>query len=387
MLDNLATEVSSRQVVQLQDCWANGWKPAAAKLAARLSSAAAVNEAGAEDDGQHAGWSRKQLQMLQRLKAGLRQQQQDAAQPRSKRQRTAGGAAAAPQAPAGDTAAGGRGGPAPEEHWALQLLMRKQDAEGAAAGSSGQAAAAAAAGEDEAQPAQWQHITTIPFDADGTCTVAETVLSQLGISGVGDWQLHGRAVPASLASNSALQLVGDTAERLQLLLGSWQVVSESTAALVKQERVIKTKLQSISQRLKQADAAAGKHEAALSGLMQTLQRNRADAEQGRKDVATRRGLAQQPALLDLQQQAAQAAGVRQLVGQGQGNWRREPMLERPWQQAGPAAGVCSEQQVSSCVGCIAGRASCQGLLRTAGELMRKVYSRPGQLPGFAQNSR
>jgi hypothetical protein len=362
MLDSLAGEVSMRQVVRLQDCWGNSWRPAAAKLAARLPSAAAANDAGlgadgqqqggAEDEDQIAGWNREQIAILRRLQAGLHQQQQDAAQPRSKRQRTAGGGAAAAQAPAGDAAAaaasaGGQGGPASEEQWALQLLMGKADAAGAVAGSSGQAAAAAAAGEGEAQPGQWQHVSTIVFDADGTCSVPETALPQLGISGVGDWQLCGRAVPASLAGNSALQLARDTAERLQLLLGSWQVVSESTAELVKQERVIKTKMASIAQRLKQADISAGKHESALSGLMQTLQRNQADAEQGRKDVVTRRGLAQESALLRLQQQATQAAGLRQLVGQGQGNWRRGPMLERPWQQAAPAARPCTDQEVSS----------------------------------------
>lgn len=400
LLDSLGGASSLQQVVQLRDCWGNTWKPAAAKLAARLQATAAAAGAGPEadpaspQDTQHdddeedlvEALLRKHRETLECLARGSLQagtqgqpQQQEPSQPASKRQRTSQRTAAskcAPGAGAGTSAAAA----GPGEHWVLQLLLVKSTpTTGAAAGSSWQAAAAATAGE---QPEQaLRHIDTLSFDADGCCTVPATALCQLGVDGVGEWQLYGQAVPTgssaapgsgSSGSFDPSMLRGEAGKRLQLLLGSWVVVSEGAKELTQKEMSVKLRLSAHQKRVKSAQATAGKAAAELHGLEQRLAVAQAAAVNARKDLQTRQNnlTAQQPPVRLLQDLEA-AARQRQLLGGDRRQGRR--MLERPWLQPRPAGRPQQPQPHRPCtdeeVGDVPGWAAA---LPAAGSLRRPL---------------
>lgn len=400
LLDGLGGASSLQQVLQLRDCWGNTWKPAAAKLAARLQATAASAAAGAgpeanpgsPQDTQHDDDEeeiietllRKHRETLECLARGSVQagtqgqpQQQAPSQPASKRQRTSQRTAAskgAPGAAAGTSAAAA----GPGEQWVLQLLLfQSTPATEAAAGSSRQAAAAAA-GE---QPEQaLRHIDTLSFDADGCCTVPATALRQLGVDGVGEWQLYGQAVPtgSSAAPGSGSggsfdpsMLRVEAGKRLQLLLGSWIVVSEGAKELTQKEMTIKSRLAGYQRRVKSAQATAGKAAAELQGLEQRLAAAQAAAVNARKDLQTRKNnlTAQQPPVRLLQDVAAAARQRQLLCGDRQRQGRR--MLERPWLQPRPAGRPqqpqphrpCSEEEVGDVPGWAAALPAAGSLLR------------------------
>lgn len=392
LLDNLDAVSSMQQVLQLRDCWGNAWKPAAAKLAARLQAAAAAATAGTEakpvspqhtqqqgDDDDEEDYIqvllRQNREALERLAygsvqadTGAQQQQQqqepELAQPASKRQRTSQRTAASKAAaPAGTCAAAAAAG---DEQWVLQLLLYKgAPAVGAAAaGSSMQAAAAATAAGEQPEQAL-RHIGTLLFDADGYCTVPARALRELGVDGVGEWQLYGQAlptgssaVPGSGSSSGGFDpsmLRGKAGKRLQLLLGSWVVVSEGAQELKKKEGTLKQRLTGYQNRVKRAQVTANNAAGELQVLQQRLAAAQAAAVQAGKVLQTRtNNLTRQQPPLQLLHDVAAAAGQRQLLG-GDRQRQGRRMLERPWLQPRPAGRaqqphrLCSDEEVQRMV--------------------------------------
>jgi hypothetical protein len=390
LLDNLDAASSVQQVLQLRDCWGNAWKPAAAKLAARLQAAAAAaagteaepvspqdtqQQGGEEEEDYIQVLLRQNREALQRLAYGSvqagtqgqqpqQQQEQEPAQPASKRQRTS-QRTAAPKgtAPAGASAAAAAAG---DEQWVLQLLLYKgTPAAGAAAGSSMQAAAAAAAAGEQPEQAL-RHIDTLLFDADGCCTVPARALRELGVDGVGEWQLYGQAlptgssaVPGSGSSSGGFDpgmLRGEAGKRLQLLLGSLVVVSEGAQELAKKEKSLKQRLTGYQNRVKRAQLTAGNAAGELQVLQQRLAAAQAAAVQAGKVLKTRENnLTRQQPAVQLLQDVAAAAGQRQLLG-GDRQRQGRRMLERPWLQPRPAGRAqqphrpCSNDEVGDVPG-------------------------------------
>lgn len=352
-----------QQVLQLRDVWGNVCTPAAAKLAGHLATSGQVGGADLEPSQEQplqqqpqqleegyvsTLWSPEQWQTLMQLRHGQLPGQppshppgQSPGQQPAKRQRTARSRQQAAATPDGTAAGGGTGA---QHEWQLQLYLEEPATAAGAATSSRAAAAAAAAAGEERRAVRLIH--TLPFDADGCCTVPELSLKQrLGITTVGEYRLVGQAAPASGAAGASSSR--GSGAQLALLLGSWHVVSESTRELQQRQVAARHAQRDLAQRVRRAEAEAGQQEAALHGVQAKLRQATAAVKAARHHMSAREGTLRRPPPEQLQQAAAAAAQQQRLLaGLGAGNRVRQPLLEHPWTRQGPG-GQPQRQQLAA----------------------------------------
>jgi hypothetical protein len=357
VLDQLNQVQSMQQVLQLLDVWGNACQPAAAKLAARLPasvvaelepSPAQSQQQQEEEEAQlNTVWTPEQMTTLLQLMRGdllgqppVTSTGQQSPQP-AKRQRTTRSRQQAGAAPDAAAAAADGGGDGAQHEWQLQVFLEVPGSASAATSSRAAAAAAAAAGEEGRAV---RLITTLPFDADGCCTVpAMNLQQQLGITTVGEYRLVAKAAPASgeAAAGSSSGSGGLPAgSQMVLLLGSWHVVSESTKGLTQRQVIIKAAQRALIQRVAAAKSGARQQESSLPIAQARSRAATAAAKAARNAMQTGERTLSRPPPVQLQQEAAAAAQQQRVLGGlGVGNRGRQPLLEHPWvrQHAGRQA--------------------------------------------------
>jgi hypothetical protein len=350
LLDELGTRGLEQQVLLLHDAWGNRWRPPAAQLAAQLgvhSSGSSVGAgrgaaAGRQQSQETAGGSSHPfnaqftagLDLLSSLLAASQDtgspapQQQRREQPDGpprKRPRTATRSKSATPAPAvaaaaaavaaGNAAAGAGDADAAEDvpepgNWPVQLVLL--------------------AGQGEQQQPSQTRLHSLPFDAQGCCSVPAQTCTQLGVGAVGEWQLAASAATVAAAAEPGQQQQQQQ-QQLWLPLCTWRVVAEGEEQLEAAKAGLFAQLKAVNARSSLAHSKVGGLHEKCEGA-----RKRLDAEQAAQrydntaaalaEIA--RALQQQQALVQLQAAVAQQAH-RLLCRAGRCQPLRPELLLRP----------------------------------------------------------
>lgn len=169
-----------------------------------------------------------------------------------------------------------------------------------------------------------------PFDADGTSTVLPTTLTELGITSVGEWQLWGEAAQVLGGSSSSVgagMFDTNSEQRLQVLLASWHVASESNHQLMKRKQAIKAQSSKLNDDVARANTAKQRLEKELNSWEGRLQAAHNALELDLRNLQQRQhNMDVGPHLMQLQQEVVQMAPQRRLL---QVSAQRQ-LLEHPW---------------------------------------------------------